>query len=173
MTTIRRAILADIGYIDSLGKKESEAIGFIPLQRYEMEIEGSRHGSIIVAEENNDLVGFIYATHNHAGVTHIQQIAIQEDARRMERASLLVKAVQRERDWLLSCRCAADLESTNFWDALGFDVLDEVASKSAYGRGKDKAALPTRRRRRILRYQKTVGGLWLPPVLDPGGKGEA
>ena len=117
---VRRATLGDIKYIDSLRKKEGEAIGFIPLQRYEMEINGDRHGSILVYEENLDLVGFVYATHNRAGVTHIQQVAIQEDARRMERASALVLAVRKERDWLLSCRCAADLDSTHFWEALGF-----------------------------------------------------
>lgn len=159
---IRLATLLDIPYIDHLRKQEGEALGFIPLRRYEMEISGERHGSIIVCEENGDLVGFVYATHNSAGVTHIQQVAVQEDARRMDRASALVLATQRRTDWLMSCRCAAELESTHFWNALGFKVLDEVAPKSGYGRWRDKATLPTRRKRTILRFQKEVGGLWQP-----------
>ena len=164
--TVRLATLLDIPYIDHLRKKEGEAIGFIPLQRYEMEITGARHGSILVYEENKELVGFLYATHNQAGVTHIQQVAIQEDARRVERATALVLAAQKEHDWMVSCRCAADLESTHFWEALGFQLLDEVPPKSVYGRGKSKATLPTRQRRTILRFQKVVGGLWLPPAGD-------
>lgn len=161
-TTVRRATLKDIVYVDSLRRKESEAIGFIPWRRYEMEITGERQGSILLAIENNDPVGFLYATHNRSGVTHIQQVAIQEDARRVERATALVNAVQRPTDWLISLRCAADLEATEFWKALGFELLDHVAPTSVYGRGKDKATLPTRRKRDILRFQKVVNGLWSP-----------
>ena len=159
---ISRASLGDIKYIDHLRKQESEAIGFIPIQGYEMEIDGRRGGSIYICWEHNDPVGFIYATHNRAGVTHIQQVAVQEDARRMERASALVEATQQDRDWLMSLRCAADLEATEFWTALGFQLLDTVAPKSVYGRGKDKAMVATRRKRKILRFQKVVGGLWVP-----------
>ena len=164
--TIRRATLADISYIDHLRARNSEAVGFIPRVRYEMEIDGSRHGSVLVCEDNGDLVGFIYATHNNHGVTHIQQIAIQGDARRLERGTALVEAVKRDTDWLISCRCAEDLEATEFWQSLGFDFQDMVSPKSVYGRGKDKAVLPTRRKRTILRFQKVVSGLWLP---EPSG----
>jgi len=162
---IRPATLKDITYIEHLRRKNSEAIGFIPKVRYEMEIDGRRGGSILVYENNGDLVGFIYATHNQAGVTHIQQIAIQDDARRLERGTALVEAVVKPIDWLVSCRCAADLESADFWKSIGFNQLDTVAPKSVYGRSKDKACLPTRRARQILRFQKVVGGLWLPEQI--------
>jgi hypothetical protein len=166
MTELHRATLLDLPYIEHLRRQESESIGFIPIQRYEMEIEGDRHGSILIAKENGDHVGFLYATHNSAGVTHIQQIAIQEDARRLERATLLVEAATRDRDWLVSLRCAADLDATDFWEALGFSLESHVSPKSVYGRGKDKATSPTRRKRDILRYQKVVGGLWTPMTLE-------
>tara|TARA_Y100000310_G_scaffold119290_1_gene118033 strand:- start:1312 stop:1848 length:537 start_codon:yes stop_codon:yes gene_type:complete len=166
---IRPALLTDIPYIDHLRKREAEAVGFIPLQRYEMEIDGRRKGSVLVCLENEQHVGFLYATHNQAGVTHIQQVAIQEDARRMERASALVAAAQKDSDWLVSLRCAADLEATDFWEALGFSLESHVAPKSAYGRGRDKATLPTRRKRDILRYQKIVGGLWVPVAGGSSG----
>jgi len=159
---IRSASLSDIIYIDSLRKQESEAVGFIPKERYEMEIDGRRGGSIILCFENNDPVGFVYATHNNAGVTHIQQVAVQKDARRILHGAALINAVTRDKDWLVSCRCAADLESTAFWEALGFQLLDHVMPKSVYGRGRDKATVPTRRKRDILRFQKIVSGLWLP-----------
>ena len=88
----------------------------------------------------------------------------------MTRASALVRAAQTPRDYLISLRCAADLEATNFWEALGFQLLDVVLSKIAYGRGKDKSTLPTRRKRPILRFQKVVGGLWLPDAGDSDRK---
>ena len=159
---ITLATLADIPYIDSLRRQEGEAIGFVPIQGYEMEIDGRRGGDIFICWENGDPVGFVYATHNRAGVTHIQQVAIQEDARRLARATALVEAATKNTDYLVSLRCAADLEATDFWQSLGFTLTDHVAPKSAYGRGKDKATQPTRRKRDILRFQKVVGGLWLP-----------
>jgi len=162
--TIRKARLADISYIDHLRAKNSEAVGFIPRVRYEMEVDGRRGGGILICEDNTELVGFIYVTHNNYGVTHIQQIAIQEDARRMERGRVLIEAARRKTDWLLSCRCAEDLEATEFWKSLGFAFQDFVSPKSVYGRGKDKLTLPTRRKRTILRFQKVVSGLWLPEI---------
>jgi hypothetical protein len=162
LSGVQKAVLSDLPYIEMLRRREGEAIGFIPMQRYEMEIDGRSGGSILICWENGDPVGFLYATHNRAGVTHIQQVAIQEDARRLERATALVVAAQREKDWLVTLRCAADLDATSFWEALGFALESHVGPKSAYGRSKDKATVSTRRKRDILRFQKVVGGLWLP-----------
>src|SRR3990167_3943595 len=104
MTEIRRACLDDLKYLDSLRKKESESLGFIPMQRYEMEVNGERHGSLYLAWDNGDPTGFIYATHSGRGTSHIIQVAIQEDARRKERATALVDAVVEDgkarRSWL-------------------------------------------------------------------------
>ena len=149
MTEIFRATLSDLDYIDHLSRNESEAVGFIPKSRYEKEITGESNGLVLVAKENNDHVGFLYATRNNQGVTHIQQVAIQEDARRLERATLLVEASIRPTDWLVSLRCATDLDSTKFWESLGFQV-ESITSPA------------NRRKRSILRFQKVVGGLWLP-----------
>ena len=165
MTTIHRATRADLSYIKHLGNKESEAIGFIPLQRYEIEMD--TQGTILVAKENDDYVGFLYATHNRAGVTRIQQIAIQEDARLLERGKALVDAATKATDWLVSCRCADELPSTTFWESLGFQHQGIVpTAKSVYGRGQGDPTLPTRRHRTINRYQKVVGGLWATDILQ-------
>ena len=50
--TVRRATLDDLPYIEALRRKESECIGFIPKQRYEMEIQGERSGAVLVCVEN-------------------------------------------------------------------------------------------------------------------------
>jgi len=163
---VRRATLGDLAYIDALRKREGRAIGFIPMQRYEMEIRGERKGSLLVVEDDGQPTGFIYATHSGRGATHIQQVAIQEDARRMERATALVNGaladgLQRA-TWLLSCRVADDLEANDFWAALGFTHTGYADSKSVYATGKTKLA----KSQRLLRvWQKTVGGLWLREAL--------
>ncbi|MGD9827108.1 MAG: GNAT family N-acetyltransferase [Hyphomicrobiaceae bacterium] len=167
MTEIRRATLDDLKYLDALRKKEGDALGFIPMQRYEMEVNGERHGSVYLAWDNDDPTGFIYATHSGRGTTHIIQVAIQEDARRMERASALVGAVVddglRRRSWLTSLRCADDLEAGHFWAALGFSLEQEgVWPKSPNSPGREKRAI-NRRGRLINVWQRVECGLFAPP----------
>ncbi len=156
MTRIERATLADIAYIDDLRKKEGHAVGFIPKQRYEMEIRRERLGSLFVAVENDDRVGFIYATHG-GGCSKIQQIAIQRDARLLERGRLLVDAIRqdglRRSVTQLGCRCAADLESVGFWKALGFDVVGENVGIWLAGKGESAIAQSGRK---IIVFRKQL-----------------
>jgi ribosomal protein S18 acetylase RimI-like enzyme len=165
MTTVSRATLADLQYLDWLRKKEGDAVGFIPMQRYEMEVRGERRGSLYLAWDNGDPTGFIYATHSGRGVTHIQQVAIQEDARRMERATLLVNAARDDglarHTWLLSLRCADDLEANDFWRALGFTLeAERLDPKSVMAPGKEKRARNDKGRR-INLWQRIECGLFL------------
>lgn len=130
MSELRRATLEDLKFIDDLRRRESDAVGFVPLIRYEQEVSGARNGRLWVIEENVDPVGFAFVTFGH-GLARIQQIAVREDARRMERATSLVKAAAAEarvrglRE--LGCRVADDLESNAFWEALGFSAVGNVA----------------------------------------------
>lgn len=161
---ITLASLTDIKYIDSLRKQESNSIGFIPIQRYEMEITGERNGTILIIRENNDNVGFLYAT--HGTVSHIQQIAIQKDARLMERGKALIDKLQEISNQRnirsMSCRCAQDLDSNHFWQALGFNLVGEVDSKSLLATGEEKFS----KRKRLLNiYNRTQNGLWIPGDL--------
>jgi N-acetylglutamate synthase-like GNAT family acetyltransferase len=159
LTVIRQATMGDVPYIDGLRRKESESLSFLPLSAYEREIEDG--GKVIVAEEGGDLVGFLYATHNK-GVARVHQVAIQEDARRMARAALLVKAAQKDTDWLISLRCASDLDAVDFWSALGFDLTDREGAKPPQWKSRESTRFTNRRGRVMLRFQKVVGGLWLP-----------
>lgn len=166
MTEIRRATLDDLKYLDALRKKEGDAVGFIPMRRYEMEVNGERRGSIYLSWDNGEPTGFIYATHSGRGTTRVMQVAIQEDARRMERASALVDAVVadglKRHTWLTSLRCADDLDANHFWEALGFSLEREgVAPKSLYAPGKDKTATNARGRRLNV-WQRVEAGLWAP-----------
>jgi N-acetylglutamate synthase-like GNAT family acetyltransferase len=165
---VRSARLDDVSYIVGLHRKETDQLGFIPQSCYEREIGGVTNGTILIYEENGDSVGFIYATHNRHGITKIHQIAMQEDARRMQRASDLVSAVERDVDWLVSLRCAADLDATDFWEAVGFQSMGQVGIKENAWRRHTKAGLPTRRGRKMLSFQKIVGGLWRTSPSDSG-----
>ena len=150
MVEIVKATLGDIGYICGLQRIEArgaDSLGFIPRGAYEDEVEGRRSGDVLVGVENGDLVGFIYATHNVAGVTRVQQVAVQDDARRLEIGTQLVDAVTGENDWLLSLRCRENLPAVEFWRNLGFEV-----------QGVDRP--PTKRKQGVVRFQKVVGGLW-------------
>lgn len=154
---IRDAILSDILYIDHLRAKESEFVGFIPRVRYEMEINGQRGGDILLVFENNAPVGFIYITYGPESAK-IQQIAIQRDARRMERATALVEEVNRRTRMKgipeIGCRCAQEFESNQFWLVLGFCLIAEGQGKSVYSRGKEKIG---KRGRRINIYRRSSG----------------
>ena len=165
-TLVCRATPADLVYIDHLRKREGDAVGFIPMARYEMEVDGRRKGSLYVAWDNGDPTGFIYATHSGRGASHIIQVAIQDDARRMERATLLTDAITNDGlergSWLVSLRCADDLEANDFWGALDFSLEAEgLWPKSPNSLGKAKRAI-NRRGRRINVWQKEVAGLWVP-----------
>ena len=148
-TEIRAATPIDLAYIDNLQRIEvngPDSVGFIPWSRHEKE---AMNGGIHLAFDNDEPTGFVYATHNRHGVTRIQQIVVQEDARRTERATALVEAAIRENDWLVSLRCAEDLGAVEFWPAIGFERV-EVDDR------------PNKRKRKVLKFQKIVGGIWMP-----------
>lgn len=62
MTEIRRASLQDLKYLDALRKRESDALGFIPVQRYEMEVNGEawKHLSHTRGSVTTNLWGPVY-----------------------------------------------------------------------------------------------------------------
>ncbi|MFC1567345.1 GNAT family N-acetyltransferase [Thermodesulfobacteriota bacterium] len=131
---VRKATLKDLKYIESLSKKESKAIGFIPKVRYEAAILGKRihektqptcNDRIYVCSENSDLVGFVLGSKGNAGgLAKIAQIAIQEDARLITRGKALLNALIEHREskgiYSFHCGCADDLESNLFWRAMGW-----------------------------------------------------
>ena len=145
------ATLADINYICHIQRIEAsreDALGFLPKIVYEREIETG--GAIWVAWESGDRVGFVYATHNRAGITTIQQVGVQDDARRLEIGTQLVEEATRPNDWLVKLRCREGLPSVDFWTTQGFEAV---------------ALVPSGRRGSVYKFQKIVGGLWLP---NPG-----
>lgn len=138
------ATLTDVDYLCHLQRIEAnreDSLGFLPRVVYEREID-----NILVARENDDLVGFIYATHNRHGITTVQQVGVQDDARRLEIGTQLVDASLRPNDYLVKLRCREGLPSVKFWESNGFEITDLVDSG---------------RRGQVYKFQKVIGGLWL------------
>jgi len=147
MTEIRRATLDDLKVIDSLRRKEAEAVGFIPDSRWELELSGAYNGAIWLLEENADPVGYLYATFS-PGRGRIQQVVVREDARRAERATALVTSAEAESAkrgaFDFGCRVGLDLEATAFWEAMGFEQVATIPGGQ-------------RRNRTLGVYRKAIG----------------
>jgi hypothetical protein len=138
-TILRPGKTEDWNYIDSLRKRESHSLGFIPKNSYLSVLSKVSDGvrkryeytKINVVEDNGDLTGFCYASF-HEIVARIQQIVVQEDARRWYRASMLENAVRQEainnKCVGITCRVAFDLESNFFWRAMGYIPVREITS---------------------------------------------
>ena len=138
-TILRYATMDDVKYIDSLRKKEGDALGFMPIQSYydaiglneNLKRHRYRYAELLVTIDNNDYTGFCYVS--YAGKEcKIFQIVIQEDARRLYRAMLIINHVERQcrirEVGVITCRVAMDLESNFFWRAIGFIPVKEVIS---------------------------------------------
>ena len=131
---VRLAEINDLKYIHSLSKTESNALGFIPNTAYEAAITGEKTGKrwsntcndkLWLCEENGDKVGFLLMSFGRW--SKVNQIAIQEDARRIERGKALIDAGMKHGQSRgiqhFACGCADDLASSQFWKGVGWKQL--------------------------------------------------
>lgn len=123
---VRTATAADRNFIDKLQKENAYAVGFIQNTVWDKYVfGGERNFVVFVCEKNQDLVGYVLLTPGrHYRYAKIQQIAVREDARRLDYGSALLNVVKQfcnefERVGV-TLRCRIDLESNHFWRALGF-----------------------------------------------------
>ena len=138
-TIIRPATINDWPYIDSLRKREGNALGFIPKDTYlsclsRIPIDKRRRWEyqiLNIATDNDDPTGYCYVSFASM-VAKIIQIVVQEDARRWHRALLLETSVRDEARRRgcsgISCRVAIDLESNFFWRSIGYTPIRQVIS---------------------------------------------
>ena len=125
--TVRNARELDVTFIDKLQKDNAHAVGFIQRTIWDDYVfGGGRNFVVFICEKNEDLVGYVLLTPGKGQNTYtrIQQIAVREDARRLDYGSALIAVV---RDFCETfnrsgarLRCRQDLESNKFWRALGF-----------------------------------------------------
>jgi N-acetylglutamate synthase-like GNAT family acetyltransferase len=125
---VRNATSTDILFIDKLQKENSHAVGFIQRSVWDRYVfGGERNFVVFICEKNTDMVGYVLLTPGKGAYTYakIQQIAVRNDARRLDYGSALIAVV---RDFCetfqrqgVTLRCRVDLESNHFWQALGFE----------------------------------------------------
>jgi len=125
--TVRNATELDVVFIDKLQKDNSHAVGFIQKTIWDKYVfGGERNFVVFICEKNADMVGYILLTPGKGANTYtrIQQIAIREDARRLDYGSALIAVVKDFCETFnrsgARLRCRIDLESNHFWKALGF-----------------------------------------------------
>lgn len=140
MTTIRDAKSSDLLYVDSLRKKEGDALGFIPMAVYQSIAEritvANRnrflYQKLMVTQDNDDLTGFCLGSFFDEDKARIYQIVVQQDARRWQRAKLMCDAVESNAIRLgkkfVVARVACDLESVLFWNAIGYRIVAQTTS---------------------------------------------
>lgn len=126
---VRTATEADKTFIDKLQKENSYAVGFIQSTIWDKYVfGGERNFVVLICEKNSDLVGYVLLTPGRGPYTYtkVQQIAVREDARRLDYGSALISVV---RDFCntfnrlgTTLRCRIDLESNKFWQSLGFHL---------------------------------------------------
>jgi hypothetical protein len=138
-TYLIKGIGEDFLFIDSLRKKEGKALGFIPKSVYESILEKRRvadrdrwkYSEIIITIDNGERTGFCYFTYANQDV-HIQQIVIQNDARRFNRALMMLEFVEKRATELgktaITARVAIDLESNLFWKGCGYSIVATTTS---------------------------------------------
>jgi GNAT superfamily N-acetyltransferase len=124
---VRNAREIDITFIDKLQKENSYAVGFIQRTVWDKYVfGGERNFVVFICEKNADTVGYVLVTPGKGvnSYVKIQQIAVRDDARRLDYGSALIAVV---RDFCetfqrsgATLRCRVDLESNRFWQALGF-----------------------------------------------------
>jgi len=126
---VRTSSSKDKSYIDKLQKENSYAVGFIQKTIWDEYVFGGKRNFVaFTVEKNGDRVGYILVTPGKGigEYAKIQQIAIQEDARRLEYGTMLIDAVRQLCEQLnrvgVTLRCRKDLDANKFWQALGFKV---------------------------------------------------
>jgi len=125
--TVRTSTIKDLLLIDKLQKENNKSIGFMPRTMFERYVYGGERNFItLICEANNDAVGYVFITPglNTYKYAKIQQIAVRNDARRLHYGTALIEVC---RDFCnmfhrlgFTLRCRRDLESNNFWLAMGF-----------------------------------------------------
>lgn len=126
----------DLRYVESLMRVETKRIGWMPAVALRQAYD---RGRIVLHRENDQPLGYCVWSHNK-GVLKCFQIVVQNDARRLIHGTRLIAktiaAAAHYRPTLISLRCAIDLDSHLFWQALGF-----IPVAVAQGKGKNKRQL--------------------------------
>jgi|TARA_R110000803_G_C11859841_1_gene307006 hypothetical protein len=110
-------------YVDSLQKKNAEALSFYPKQVFEREAE---KGRIFLGLLNGQPCGYLYAGAQRRDVK-LHQVCIEYDARRRLYGAMIVSCMEEYAEegkaTSITLRCGFDLEANGFWGDLGYKCI--------------------------------------------------
>jgi GNAT superfamily N-acetyltransferase len=125
--SVRTSTIKDMLLIDKLQKDNSYAVGFIQKTVWEKYVfGGERNFVVFICEANNEAVGYVLITPGKSSYKYakIQQIAVRNDARRLQYGTALLDVCRQFCETFhrigFTLRCRQDLESNKFWKSLGF-----------------------------------------------------
>jgi GNAT superfamily N-acetyltransferase len=125
--SVRTSTIKDMLLIDKLQKDNSYAVGFIQKTVWEKYVfGGERNFVVFICEANNEAVGYVLITPGKSSYKYakIQQIAVRNDARRLQYGTALLDVCRQFCETFhrigFTLRCRQDLESNKFWKTLGF-----------------------------------------------------
>ncbi len=128
---VRTSTIRDQLLVDKLQKENAHAVGFIQDTIWKDYVwGGKRNFVVLICEVNADAVGYVLITPARGTYRYakIQQIAVRNDARRLQYGQALISVC---RDFCeqfgrlgFTLRCRTDLESNHFWKSLGFTHYD-------------------------------------------------
>lgn len=139
---VREATASDWLYIQWLTRQESFALGWLPKQWFER-VWGLHPSAfrawILIAEVNNDPIGYcaVSPAFKPPYYGRIYQLAVQADARRYQYGTFLADVA----DGLVrgsggrgtTQRCASDLPANQFWEMLGYKLIDIIPVGASVG----------------------------------------
>ena len=113
-------------YIDSLQKKNAEALSFYPRQVFERE---QSNGRLFLGLLNGEPAGYLYVG-AAGGDVKCHQVCIQYDARRKLYGAMLTIAMEQyakdAHSNSITLRCGFDLDANVFWKEMGYEVIKIV-----------------------------------------------
>ncbi len=184
--TIRPATLDDLSFMDSLQKKTTKQVGWMPTKQFEGKIAAGHVLIAVAATPASPIrasdgiagmgdagvaatrrVGYLigndqYFKHDDVGI--IYQMNVLPEYRRSLVAASLLKA-QFERSAygcrLYCCWCAQDIDANHFWEAMGFVPL-------AFRAGSEKKARVHIFWQKRIRQDDASTPWWFPSKTDGG-----
>lgn len=110
-------------YVDSLQKKNADALSFYPRQVFEREAE---KGRVFLGLLNGEPCGYLYAGAQGRDVK-LHQVCIQYDARRrlygQSIAAVMEHYATEGKATSVTLRCGFDLDANEFWRSLGYKCI--------------------------------------------------
>ncbi len=114
-----------VTYVDSLQKKNAEALSFYPRAVFERERDRKR---ILLLMLGGEPAGYIYHGGGRDGLMRCHQVCIQYDARRRLYGAALVAEMEHKAAKMnchaVQLRCGFDLDANAFWKSLDYQCCD-------------------------------------------------